>query len=241
MQRLFTLLFLTLFCTCGRAQITGTPTPLLFLADQLSEMGLAYGYVDGDLGPTRLAFTRSQLEWQPSALGSSWTGHKSNLPWLGAFTPHERNHPEKYMMYDRRHLLLAGGGPNHLAGRVCLRPATRHWSGLELRYTDRKNDVDADNDGRTDAPNRNSLFAATGADFNLNDIDWLRTGIHGQFLREKTQRGHVPSGEDAGLENDLSRGEVHQYLWFDPEDKVRFGTLVKYRNEAVDRRFADRP
>jgi len=88
MKRLLTLLFVLCSCTCGRAQITGVPTALHYLADVMPEMGYANGTVSGDLGPTRLALTRNLLEWKPNHLAAGFT----RLPWLGAFTPWETRH-----------------------------------------------------------------------------------------------------------------------------------------------------
>lgn len=64
-----TLLFSTLLCTRGRAQLMVEPPAFTYLSGQLSELSL-----NGELGPTRLALAQTYLAWNPSYFNSSYTG-----------------------------------------------------------------------------------------------------------------------------------------------------------------------
>jgi|GEM_PF-3228734 len=226
-QPLLSLLLILTSCTCGRAQITGVPVALHYLADPLPEMGYANGTTLGDLGPTRLAFTRSILEWKPNNLAAGF----ARMPWMGAFSPH-RNIYFKDEPYDNRHRLTAAGGPDQLAAQVILRPENYYWSGLGVHYNRNRFRVDTDTDGRLDRPDRENLRVETHGQYQRDEFN---ASMGADYLREETRRGG-PEGIVAKRE----RVGTMAKIGYNGLRNLRLLTFANLRLERVDRSFAGR-
>ena len=218
--RHFFLLLLTFLSTRGRAQLADVPPALHFLADQLPEMGFADGTAAGDLGPTRLAYTHSLLEWRPSALSVGWgAGNAITLPWLGGFTP--------YQKARFRNWLHLSGGPNQLAGRAIWNPGTSGWKGVDLRYVDRARP------GEADKNSRRSFFTASGYSTDFGTSRFSAT-VNGTLLRERRLRGD-PDGLTTQLRRYQGNAKVsyRRNAFF-----ARAGYVL--REEGADHVFHDR-
>lgn len=222
---LITSLLVLFLCTCGRAQLRPDAPALTFLADQMTDLGLAWSIPNGDFGPTQLAWSRQNQLWRPGGIKASWKG---NHPWhtgIGAFTPQDNN----YVRYNKIAKVTCAAGERQQAFSLALRPSRYNSLSANFSYFRDDRFRDANDDGRNDLSPRRNIHTDISGSWNAGDYSGS-TCL--QYFQENGQR-------QGRLDQDLQKIGLNQH------NALRHYGLEYFLNvslnaEHVDRSFSNR-